>query len=517
MNYLSAIDVKQLLSGTGEVAFIDVREVAEYGRGHPFFVSHVPYSILEARIGLYVPCFKTATILVDGADGVADKAAKHLEAMGYENIIVLIGGIEAWADADYAVYEGISAPSKSFGEVVEHELGTVSITADELKARMDNGDDNFILLDGRTPQEYHKMTIPSSTSCPNAELALRYKAMLGNPDQDIIINCAGRTRSLIGAQGLRLLGLSNKIYALENGTMGWKLAGFELEYGATRSYPTDLSETILSEAKNKADDLINEYDISVIDHDRVKEWREDKNKTTYMFDIRTEEEYQAGHVDGFRHTPGGQLIQATDQWFATRNARIVLFDPQRIRAVIAAIWLKGMGHDAYVLDESSIDGLVRIEEFEIDVTGIEFIDAAGIANLPDGKTTLIDIRSSEDYRVGHIDDAIWSIRPKLDDIEVKGDIVIIASELLTATYALKDLGGKGKISLSEPEDWKQAGLNIIATADNPPDADRIDFQFHTHGRHSGNMDHAREYLRWETGLMDQMDEQERSTLKPLPS
>ena len=56
---------------------------------------------------------------------------------------------------------------------------------------------------------------------------------------------------------------------------------------------------------------------------------------------------------------------------------------------------------------------------------------------------------------------------------------------------------------------------MVSTPDRPLDSERIDFMFHTHGRHSGNMEHAREYLRWETGLMDQMDDQERGTLKPL--
>lgn len=512
MQYQSATEIKERLSRSGEVAFIDIREVADYGRGHPFFVSHVPYSILEARIGLYVPCHQTATALLDGGDGVAEKAAGHLEAMGYQNILVLKGGVQAWADAGYALFEGISAPSKSFGEVVEHELGTVSITAEKLKARMDAGDDNFLLVDGRTPEEFHRMTIPTSTSCPNAELSLRYAAMLARPDQDIIVNCAGRTRSLIGAQTLSLLGLSNKVYALENGTMGWKLAGLELEYGATRSYPSDIDETILDDAYKKADALIDQYQIPVVGMDTLTSWRADMDKTTFLFDIRTAEEYEAGHVDGFRHTPGGQLIQATDQWFATRGGKMVLFDNQRIRAVMSAIWLKGMGHDAYILDEKSVTELVHIGEFEIDISGIEFIDAAGIA---ESDATIIDVRSSADYREGHIDGAIWSIRPKLDTLDINGEVIIVASELLTATYVLKDLGLDGQISLSEPDDWKAAGLNVVATPDSPTDEERIDFQFHTHERHSGNMEHAREYLRWETGLMDQMDEQERATLKPL--
>ena len=514
MIYQTANQVKDLLSSKEEHAFIDVRENAAYGSGHPFFVSHVPYSILEARIGLYVPNQLTATILVDGGDGVAEKAALRLEEIGYRDVIVLKGGIDAWKDAGYALYEGISAPSKSFGEVVEHELGTKSITASELKARMNAGDDNFVLLDGRTPEEFNRMTIPTSTSCPNAELSLRYAALMAKPDADIIVNCAGRTRSLIGAQTLNLLELPNKVYALENGTMGWRLAGLDLEHGASRSYPTELPGELLELAHERAEKLINEYGIRVIDLQTLNQWNDDPTRTTFKFDIRTIEEFEDGHLQDFRHAPGGQLVQATDQWFATRNARIVLFDHHRIRAVMTAIWLKGMGHDAVILDEKTVTEFVRVEEFEIDISGITLINATEIAKRAEN-VTIIDIRSSQDYRDGHIEGAIWSIRPKIDQIDMHGDVIVVASELLTATYVLKDLGGAGFISLTESEDWKAAGLNIIETPNNPPDEERIDFLFHTHARHSGNMDHAREYLRWETGLIDQMDEQESGSLNPL--
>lgn len=512
MNYKSAHEVKKLLSSKDEWAFLDIRETAEYGGGHPFFVSHVPYSILEARIGLYVPSKTTKLILMDGGNGISEKAAKHLEDMGYKDVIVLKWGVTAWRDAGYALYEGISAPSKSFGEVVEHELGTVSITAPELKARMDRGDDNFIILDGRTPEEFNRMTIPTSTSCPNAELSLRYQAMLARPDQDIIVNCAGRTRSLIGAETLRRLGIPNKVYALENGTMGWKLAGLELEYGAERSYPNDIDDNIIDGVGEKANQMIADYNIPMISLDELNIWKGEEGKTTFQYDVRTREEYEAGHVNGFRHTPGGQLIQATDQWFATRNGRIVVYDNFKIRAVMTAIWLKGMGHDAYLLDPETVTDLVHVGEFDIDVSGLEFINADGLKNTD---AMILDARSSEDYREGHIDGAIWTIRPKLSKLNIKGKPIVIASDLFTAQFIVKDLGGNAIISLTEPDEWKAAGLKMVSTPDSPSDEERIDFMFHTHGRHSGNMDHAREYLRWETGLMDQMDDQERGTLKPL--
>src|SRR5690606_10611805 len=80
------------------------------------------------------------------------------------------------------------------------------------------------------------ISIPSAQNCPNGELAYRVGRMVPHPDTRIIINCAGRTRSIIGAQTLINLGVPNPVAALQSGTQGWTLADFELEYGADRRY-----------------------------------------------------------------------------------------------------------------------------------------------------------------------------------------------------------------------------------------------------------------------------------------
>ena len=48
----------------------------------------------------------------------------------------------------------------------------------------------------------------------------------------------------------------------------------------------------------------------------------------------------------------------------------------------------------------------------------------------------------------------------------------------------------------------------------PRDADCIDHLFFVHDRHDGNLEASRRYLEWELGLVDQLDEQERSVLRP---
>src|SRR5204863_7041947 len=74
-------------------------------------------------------------------------------------------------------------------------------------------------------------------------------------------------------------------------------------------------------------------------------------RTLYVFDVRSPEEYAAGHLAAARSAPGGQLVQATDVYMATRNARIVLVDDDGVRAVMTGSRLAQMGwHEVYVLE-----------------------------------------------------------------------------------------------------------------------------------------------------------------------
>jgi len=64
--------------------------------------------------------------------------------------------------------------------------------------------------------------------------------------------------------------------------------------------------------------------------------------------------------------------------------------------------------------------------------------------------------------------------------------------------------------------WTQAGYATEASSGQPPDADCIDFLFFTAERHNGNRAAAQQYLDWETGLLAQLDSQDKATFK-LPA
>ena len=233
---IDAATLKAWLSDGGEIALLDVREAGQFGEAHLFFAVPLPYSRFELGLPALVPNPAVRLVLCDdGEEAIAIRAAKRAEALGYRNVHVLAGGTAAWKRAGYTLYSGVNVPSKTFGELVEHEKHTPRITAQELEA-MRRAGENFVIVDGRTLAEYRKMNIPGGICCPNGELVLRIGDIVPDPKTKIVVNCAGRTRSIIGAQTLIDFGVANPVVALENGTQGWTLAGLALEHGADRRY-----------------------------------------------------------------------------------------------------------------------------------------------------------------------------------------------------------------------------------------------------------------------------------------
>jgi rhodanese-related sulfurtransferase len=208
--YIDSSTLKAWLSDGGEIALLDVREHGQFGEGHPFLAVPLPYSRFELGLGALVPNPAVRLVLCDVGDGVAERAAARAEALRYSNVSILAGGVEGWRAAGYTLYAGVNVPSKAFGELVEEARHTPHVTAAELKAMQDAGED-LAVIDGRTFAEFQRMSIPGGVSCPNGELELRIGQLVPSPKTRIVVNCAGRTRSIIGAQTLIDLGLPNPI------------------------------------------------------------------------------------------------------------------------------------------------------------------------------------------------------------------------------------------------------------------------------------------------------------------
>ena len=520
MQRITPATLKTWLHDGGEIALLDVREHGEYGEAHPFHAIPLPYSRLELDVGRLVPRPATRIVVFDdGATGVAERAAARLAALGYTALHVLDGGTAAWHAAGHVLFAGVNVPSKTFGEMVEETYHTPHISAAELAARQARGD-NLVVLDGRPVDEYRKMTIPGSICCPNGELALRIGAIAPDPETTIVVNCAGRTRSIIGAQTLRHFGVPNPVLALENGTQGWYLADLQLDHGADRLYPA--APAALDEARARAARHAARCGVSEVSAAQLATWLADATRSTFLCDVRTPEEFAAGSLPGAQSAPGGQLLQATDQYVGVRGARIVVFDGEGVRAPMVAAWLRQMGWDAHVLAEGLAADLPAPAATPAPaLPELPAIDAAGLAALQ-GQATLIDLRPSMTYRAGHLRGATWAIRPRLDRVAAApgAPVVLVAAEEGVARLAALDLAARGIAAThwhaGSPGAWRAAGLAVEATPQSPPDSDCIDFLFFVHDRHAGNREAARQYLAWELGLVAQLDAQDRAGWRFLP-
>ena len=339
---VSTAAVRAALIEGREIALLDVREEGPYSRGHPLFAVSLPLSRLELKVLDLVPRFDAPIVLYDDGGGLVERAEARLGALGYTDVARLDGGLDGWRRAGGEVFIDVNVPSKAFGELVESKRHTPSLSAKEVDRLIAEKAD-VVVLDSRRFEEYRNMSIPTGTSVPGGELVLRLHDLAPRPETTVIVNCAGRTRSIIGTQSLINAGIPNPVFALRNGTIGWTLAGLELDRGAGQRFPK-LSAAARAAAQSRAGALSERAGVRSVSRDTVQAWRhEPRGFTLFLLDVRNPEEFEAGHLPGFRSAPGGQLVQATDEWVGVRHARLVLADDDEVRATLAASWLIQMG------------------------------------------------------------------------------------------------------------------------------------------------------------------------------
>lgn len=520
---ITPIQLQTFLSDQQEIALFDVREHGQYGEGHLFFGCSLPYSRLEFDIARLAPR-KNCRIVIYDQDGkdICLRAAVNLQSIGYSHVSILEGGASGWAKAGFTLFAGVNLPSKTFGELVEHQSHTPRLTVHQVAA-MINAQESFVLLDGRPLSEFKKMSLPTAICCPNGELAYRISGLVKDVTTPIVVNCAGRTRSIIGAQTLINLGLPNPIYALENGTQGWYLNDYLLEHGKTQDYPSASPTPMMRTA---AKNLATRVGVVTVSAQTVQQWAEEKDRSVFLCDVRTEKEFLEKTLPRAQHTPGGQFIQATDQYVGVRNARIVLFDADDIRAYTTASWLKQMGHDVSVLDQglkSALDLSTQLPSPEVPNQVLPSITCTTLReDLASGNTLVIDLRPSMQFRLAAIPNSQWSIRPNLlQDLQnsptTKNWVIVsddpgitdcAARELFHCTTSVKYLSGGFAA-------WQNAGFATEKNSITPADKDCIDFLFFVHDRHDGNKASAARYLAWETGLISQLDAQELASFQVL--
>ncbi len=509
----SFADIRQALLAKEEVALIDVREEAPFAQAHPLFAANIPLSKLELEVLSRIPRRDTAITLYDNGEGLVHKAQQRLEALGYSDVRLLEGGLQGWRDADGELFIDVNVPSKAFGELVEHYRHTPSLAAEQVLELIESNAD-VVVLDARRYDEYQTMSIPSGISVPGAELVLRARELAPDPKTRIIVNCAGRTRSIIGTQSLVNAGLPNPISALRNGTIGWLLAGQTLNHGQARRFG-EVSESTRQTATADARKVADKAHVQRGTRADLQRWQAEKNRTTYLFDVRTAEEFAVGHVPGARSTPGGQLVQETDHYASVRGARIVLVDDDGVRANMSASWLAQLGWEVFVIDDLHREDFSEKGDWNAPSPTppqVEEISAETLAQWRDnGNVAVLDFTASANYVKQHIPGAWWVLRAQLKDalakIPAAERYVLTCGSSRLARFAVPEveaLTGKPVFLLKGgTPSWFAAGY-AAETGESQLASPRIDRYRRPYEGTDAPREAMQAYLDWEFGLVEQL-------------
>ena len=352
---ITPVELRNRLRSGGEIAIVDAREEGSFHERHLLMASCLPLSRLELMAPGLLPRRSAPIVVCDDGEGLADRAAARLGEGGYTDVSVLAGGVAAWEAAGFPVYSGVHVPSKAFAEVVEHECGTPWISAEEL-AKRQKSTEPMVIFDSRSYEEYHSNSIPGAISVPGAELVYRFTEMVPSPDTFVVVNCGGRTRSIIRGAVVdrrRRAEPRRVVEGRHDGLAPRRARGRGRRY---RARARRCSAEGVAVARQRAEAVASRYGVPVIDRATLAEWqREADRRTLYVLDVRDPAEYRAGHLPGAVMIPGGQLVQETDSWLGVWGARVVLVDDTGVRARMTASWLRRMGWDAVVLE----GGLLR--------------------------------------------------------------------------------------------------------------------------------------------------------------
>ena len=502
---ITPTDLHNQLADDAPIALIDLRDPPEYNASHIVGASLIPRRMLEFELGDAVPHRGTPIVLCDEDEGRVHYAAATVERMGYSDVSTLSGGTNRWAFLDLPTEWGVNVPSKDFGERVEVVHHVPEIDADDLQARIERGDP-LVILDTRTPEEYRRSCIPGGRSMPGGELALRITDVLADAPQDatVVVNCAGRTRSIIGTRVLQRMALGREVVGLKNGTAGWMLAGHELEFGADR----DALPTVTAEGQAAAEQYARrcaaEDGVQLIGVAELDLLRERSNsESVYFIDVpgskmaavyrrlvRTDAEHEAGHIPGFRWFPGGQAVQRSDDVAVVHHAPIVFACDGVARAALTASWYRQMGHrHIYALDggvgawtaagRSLERGRVSTEPALLREAreSVSVVEPAAVFERSDAVS--LHVGTSQEFADGHPPGARWAPRATLER-----DIEQLSPEESTPIITICEDGSQSLL----------AALEVGLTGVMSPPGDILTF-----GPQRGYAD-MQHYLRWETAL-----------------
>lgn len=449
---LTGADLRRLIDDDLELAVLDLRSPLERTTGHLARSNGIPLHELEQRVRLLVPRLGTPIVLASGRQ-LDEQGATVLERLGYTDVGLLEAGLDSWTADGGRTYTGTNVRSKTLGEWIEHTFQTATVDSATVSAWRADGKD-VVVLDSRPHAEYAHHHIPGGLDTGgSAELAYRGLPAVAGPDTTIVVNCAGRTRGIVGAQSLVNTGIANPVYSLHNGTPAWTWAGFELEKGVdptgaggwsghgieATGEPLPAPDEVSDDLRAWARQTLERADVQLVDAPRLAELVDDGARTTYVIDVRTPEEYAAGHVPGSRHVQGGQLVQGTDEALAVHHAQVVLVDTDDlVRSASTVQWLRFL-HDGPVLVHVHDGTAAPVPVATVETPDVPLVDGDALGSA----ATVVDLRDSASYVAGHVPGSVHARREHLPTLlpTLASPVVLVGDDRYHPHFAAADVQG----------------------------------------------------------------------------
>jgi len=499
-----------------EIALLDLREEGDFTQGHLLLAASLPIGRLALDLAWRVPRRSTRTVLVGGGEDRMRHALDLLQSCGYSNVCVLQASREQCERAGLGWFRGKFVPSKAFGEVVQTSKRTPHIPVAQLVHLAAHNAERakLLMVDCRTPEEFEDFSLPDAVNCPGAELVLRVPEHV-DPDTVVLVNCAGRTRSIIGTQSLINAGLPNPVYAVENGTMGWCLDGHALRRGVHAPLERAATSSFAPLARSHAAalQLLHRTGGALISWRELQQRLDDTAATTYFYDVRLHSDFLRATYPFARSAPGGELVQSTDVFAPVRHARIVVADTELVQAPMTAHWLRQMGWQADVLEPATAPApepnAQARNPWLHTPQPVESVDPAQVcAYLDSPHVALIDCSSSLAFRRNHIPGAWYCARaalaaglPALPN--TVHTLIFTAEDSALAQFAAADaqaLGWRVHVLAGGNRAWRGSGMPMARGAvrqlSEPNDVWYSPYEVEPHLQAAA----MREYIAWEIGL-----------------
>jgi len=504
---LDPAGVRAALRSDAEVALVDVREQKPYGDGHVLVAVHAALSRLELDLPRLVPGRAALVVFCDGGEGLAERAAAVAVELGYRDVGVLEGGAPGWLTAGGRLFSGTNAPGAAFAETMALVCPPPMMPAAELDARRRAGE-RIVVLDSRPWGEYLRGHIPDGIDCPGGELVYRVRDLAPDPATPVVVNCAARTRSIFGARSLIDAGLPNPVHALLEGTYGWGRAGLAPAQGPG-PFPGEVSEAGRTWAMEAAGAFARRRRVPEIDAATLAAWRaESDRRCLYLLDVRTPEEYAAGHVAGAVHAPGGQLVECADDWIGAMAGRVVLLDDDGARARMAAGWLRLLGYrHAVVMAPGAAPAM---DERESPAPTLPLPEVPLVTAAEAG--TVLDLSPGPAFLRGHAEGALWALRARLAthlDGLPPGPLAVMDGEGdVLARLAVADLRRLGRSDTALLPGglaaWRAAGRPVASGAEGMLDA-MDDTYYLPDDMVADPLEESARYIAWQLALPEAVE------------